>query len=354
MTTRSFGKLPDGRIARLFTLTSASGFQAEISDFGGTVVRLFAPDRTGRLVDVVLGFDSVERYPAESPHFGAIIGRVGNRIAGGKFSLGAKIYSLATNNSPDGIPCHLHGGNVGFDKILWAAELATVAGQPALRLRYTSADGEEGYPGELSTEVTYSLTPEQGLRIDYKATTDQSTPVNLTNHSYFNLAGAGQGDVLDHEITLRASHFTPVHPGLIPTGDRAPAAGTPFDFTSTHRIGARIGADHEQLRLGSGYDHNWVLDSTDGQLALAATVYEPASGRVLEVLTTEPGIQFYTGNFLTGRLTGKSGATYAHRGGLCLETQHFPDSVNQPSFPSTLLHPGQTYRSTTVYRFSSA
>lgn len=354
MTTRSFGKLPDGRTARLFTLTSASGFQAEISDFGGTVVRLFAPDRTGRLADVVLGFDSVERYPAESPHFGAIIGRVGNRIAGGKFSLGAKTYSLATNNSPDGIPCHLHGGNVGFDKILWSAELATVAGQPALRLRYTSADGEEGYPGELSTEVTYSLTPDQGLRIDYRATTDQSTPVNLTNHSYFNLAGAGHGDVLDHEITLRASRFTPVHPGLIPTGDRALVAGTPFDFTSTHRIGARIGADHEQLRLGAGYDHNWVLDSTDGQLALAATVYEPASGRVLEVLTTEPGIQFYTGNFLTGRLTGKSGATYAHRGGLCLETQHFPDSVNQPSFPSTLLHPGQTYRSTTVYRFSSA
>jgi len=354
VTTRSFGKLPDGRTARLFTLTSASGFQAEISDFGGTVVRLFAPDRTGRLVDVVLGFDSVERYPAESPHFGAIIGRVGNRIAGGKFSLGAKTYSLATNNSPDGIPCHLHGGNVGFDKILWSAELATVAGQPALRLRYTSADGEEGYPGELSTEVTYSLTPDQGLRIDYRATTDQSTPVNLTNHSYFNLAGAGHGDVLDHEITLRASRFTPVHPGLIPTGDRALVAGPPFDFTSTHRIGARIGADHEQLRLGAGYDHNWVLDSTDGQLALAATVYEPASGRVLEVLTTEPGIQFYTGNFLTGRLTGKSGATYAHRGGLCLETQHFPDSVNQPSFPSTLLHPGQTYRSTTVYRFSSA
>ena len=354
MTTRSFGKLPDGRTARLFTLTSASGFQAEISDFGGTVVRLFAPDRTGRLADVVLGFDSVERYPAESPHFGAIIGRVGNRIAGGKFSLGAKTYSLATNNSPDGIPCHLHGGNVGFDKVLWSAELATVAGQPALRLRYTSAEGEEGYPGELSTEVTYSLTPDQGLRIDYRATTDQSTPVNLTNHSYFNLAGAGHGDVLDHEITLRASRFTPVHPGLIPTGDRALVAGTPFDFTSTHRIGARIGADHEQLRLGAGYDHNWVLDSTDGQLALAATVYEPASGRVLEVLTTEPGIQFYTGNFLTGRLTGKSGATYAHRGGLCLETQHFPDSVNQPSFPSTLLHPGQTYRSTTVYRFSSA
>lgn len=354
MTTRSFGKLSDGRTTRLFSLTSASGFQAEISDFGGTVVRLFAPDRTGRLADVVLGFDSVERYPAESPYFGAIIGRVGNRIAGGTFSLGAKTYRLATNNTPDGIPCHLHGGNVGFDKVLWSAEPATVAGQPALRLRYTSADGEEGYPGELSAEVTYSLTPEQGLRIDYKATTDQSTPVNLTNHSYFNLAGAGQGDVLDHEITLRASHFTPVHPGLIPTGDRAPVAGTPFDFTSTHRIGARIGADHEQLRLGSGYDHNWVLDSTDGQLALAATVHEPASGRVLEVLTTEPGIQFYTGNFLTGRLTGKLGATYAHRGGLCLETQHFPDSVNQPGFPSTLLHPGQTYRSTTVYKFSSA
>jgi len=354
VTTRSFGKLSDGRTARLFSLTSASGFQAEISDFGGTVVRLFAPDRTGRLADVVLGFDSVERYPAESPYFGAIIGRVGNRIAGGTFSLGAKTYRLATNNTPDGIPCHLHGGNVGFDKVLWSAEPATVAGQPALRLRYTSADGEEGYPGELSAEVTYALTPDQGLRIDYKATADQSTPVNLTNHSYFNLAGAGQGDVLDHEITLRASRFTPVHPGLIPTGDRAPVAGTPFDFTSSHRIGARIGAAHEQLRLGAGYDHNWVLDSTDGQLALAATAYEPASGRVLEVLTTEPGIQFYTGNFLTGSLTGKLGATYAHRGGLCLETQHFPDSVNQPSFPSTLLHPGQTYRSTTVYKFSSA
>ena len=354
MTTRTFGKLPDGRTARHFTLTSASGFQAEISDFGGTVVRLFAPDRTGRLADVVLGFDSVERYPAESPYFGAIIGRVGNRIAGGTFSLGAKTYRLATNNTPDGIPCHLHGGNVGFDKVLWSAEPATVAGQPALRLRYTSADGEEGYPGELSAEVTYALTPDQGLRIDYKATADQSTPVNLTNHSYFNLAGAGQGDVLDHEITLRASRFTPVHPGLIPTGDRAPVAGTPFDFTSSHRIGARIGAAHEQLRLGAGYDHNWVLDSTDGQLALAAIAYEPASGRVLEVLTTEPGIQFYTGNFLTGSLTGKLGATYAHRGGLCLETQHFPDSVNQPSFPSTLLHPGQTYRSTTVYKFSSA
>jgi aldose 1-epimerase len=276
-----------------------------------------------------------------------------NRIAGGKFSLGAKTYSLATNNSPDGIPCHLHGGNVGFDKILWSAELATVAGQPALRLRYTSADGEEGYPGELSTEVTYSLTPDQGLRIDYRATTDQSTPVNLTNHSYFNLAGAGHGDVLDHEITLRASRFTPVHPGLIPTGVRTPVAGTPFDFTSTHRIGARIGADHEQLRLGAGYDHNWVLDSADGQLALAATVYEPTSGRTLKLLTTEPGLQFYSGNFLDGKLTGKSGQPYHSRNGFCLETQHYPDSPNQPSFPDVILRPGQTWRSATVFQFGA-
>jgi len=347
-----FGRLPDGRETRLFTLGNAADFQAQISDFGGTVVRLFAPDRDGRLEDVVLGFDSVERYPAESPYFGAIIGRVGNRIADGRFTLDGQTYHVATNNSPGGIPCHLHGGNGGFDKVLWAAEPATREGQPALSLRYTSEEGEEGYPGKLTVEVTYSLTVDQGLRIDYTATTDRATPVNLTNHSYFNLAGAGQGDVLGHEVTLHASRYTPVRPGLIPTGELAPVAGTPFDFARPHPIGERIAADHEQLRLGIGYDHNWVLNSTGGSLALAATVHEPVSGRILEALTTEPGIQFYTGNFLTGKLAGKAGAIYAHRGGFCLETQHFPDSVNQPAFPSTILRPGQTYRSTTVYRFS--
>ena len=347
-----FGRLPDGREARLFTLGNAAGLQAEISDFGGTVVRLFAPDQSGRLADVVLGFDSVERYPAESPYFGAIIGRVGNRIADGRFTLDGQTHHLATNNRPDGLPCHLHGGNLGFDKVLWAAEPTTREGHPALRLRYLSTDGEEGYPGNLAVEVTYSLTVDQGLRIDYTATTDRATPVNLTNHSYFNLAGAGQGDVLAHEVTLHASRYTPVRPGLIPTGELAPVSGTPFDFTRPHPIGERIADDHEQLRLGIGYDHNWVLNSTGGSLALAATVHEPVSGRILEVLTTEPGIQFYTGNFLTGKLMGKSGATYAHRGGFCLETQHFPDSVNQPAFPSTILRPGQTYRGTTIYRFS--
>ncbi len=354
VAAQTFGRLPDGRESRLFALRHASGFQADISDYGGTLVRLLAPDRAGRFADVVLGFDSVARYPAESPYFGALIGRVGNRIAAGKFTLDGRTHSLVTNNTPDGIPCHLHGGNVGFDKVLWSAEPITRAGQPALRLRYTSADGEEGYPGNLAVEVTYALTADPGLRIDYTATTDRATPVNLTNHSYFNLAGAGLGDVLAHEVTLRASRYTPVRPGLIPTGELAPVAGTPFDFLQPRTIGERIAQPHEQLRLGSGYDHNWVLDSADGSLALAATVREPASGRVLEVLTTEPGLQFYTGNFLTGKLTGKSGATYARRGGLCLETQHFPDSVNQPAFPATILHPGQTYRSTTLYRFPAA
>jgi len=353
VTVQSFGKLPDGREARLYTLKHPSGFAVEITDFAGAIVRLHAPDRAGRLADVALGFDTVAPYAKDSPFFGALIGRVGNRIAGGRFTLDGRTYTLATNNSPGGIPCHLHGGKLGFDKVLWSAEPTTREGQPALRLRYTSADGEEGYPGTLSVEVTYSLTADTGLRIDYSATTDRATPVSLTNHAYFNLAGAGHGDILGHELTLRARRYTPVTPGLIPTGELASVEGTPFDFTTPHAIGARIGQKHEQLRFGGGYDHNWVLDSADGSLALAATVHEPTSGRVLEVLTTEPGVQCYTGNFLDGKMPGKSGATYPYRSGFCLETQHFPDSVNQPNFPSTILRPGQAYRSTTVYRFSS-
>lgn len=346
-----FGTLPDRREARLFTLTHASGFSAAITDFAGAVVRLLVPDRAGRLADVTLGFDSVAPYVKDSPFFGALVGRVGNRIAGGQFTLDGRTYTLATNNAPGGIPCHLHGGQRGFDKVLWSAEPTTRDGQPALLLRYTSPDGEEGYPGTLAVAVTYSLTADQGLRIDYTATTDRPTPVNLTNHCYFNLAGAG--DVLGHEVTLHARRYTPVTAGLIPTGAVTPVAGTPFDFTTPHAIGARIGQNHEQLRFGGGYDHNWVLDSADGSLALAATVREPASGRVMDVLTTEPGVQFYTGNFLDGQVPGKSGAAYPYRSGFCLETQHFPDSVNQPAFPSTILRPGQTYRSTTVYRFSA-
>lgn len=350
---QSFGRLPDGREAHLYTLRNSNGFQADIADYGGTIVRLLAPDRTGKLADVTLGFNSVQPYPKDSPYFGALIGRVGNRIAGGKFILDGKNYTLAVNNSPGDIPCHLHGGMTGFDKVIWTAEPTTRDGQPALRLRYTSADGEEGYPGIIYVEVLYSLTSDNGLRMDYTATTTKPTPVNLTNHAYFNLRGEGRGTILGHELTVRARHYTPVNAGLIPTGLLAPVTGTPFDFTSLHAMGERIEAKDEQLRFGGGYDHNFVLDSADGSLALAATVYEPVSGRILEVLTTEPGLQFYSGNFLDGKLAGKSGGSYVHRGAFCLESQHFPDSINQPSFPSTVLRPGQTYRSTTVYRFSA-
>lgn len=350
-----FGRTPDGHDTRLFTLRSRAGLRAEISDYGGTIVRLFAPDRQGRHDDVVLGFDTLADYVDRSPHFGCVVGRCGNRIAGGTFTLDGRTYRLATNNSPGGRPCHLHGGWRGFDKLIWAAEPATTAGQEALRLRLRSPDGDEGYPGTLDVLMTYTLTDDNALRIDYEATTDRATPVNLTHHSYFNLAGAGMGDVLDHTLTLNARAFTPVDAGLIPTGQLASVAGTPFDFTTPHRIGERIGADDEQLRLAGGYDHNFVLESpaAAGGLVRAATVVEPASGRRLVVETTEPGVQLYTGNFLTGTLAGKAGRRYAHRGGFCLETQHFPDASNQPSFPSVILRPGRILRSTTIYRFDT-
>lgn len=350
---QSFGKLPDGREARLFILKNAAGFQADITNFGGVIARLFAPDRHGKLADVTLGFNEVAPYQTQSPYFGALIGRVGNRIAHGQFSLDGRVHTLATNNAPAGLPCHLHGGKIGFDKILWAAEPTTHEGQPALRLRHTSPTGDEGYPGTLKVEVLYSLTKINGLRMDYTATTDAATPVNLTNHAYFNLRGEGQGDILDHELTLKAAHYTPVNGGLIPTGKIASVTGTPFDFTTPHQLGARIDQPDEQLQAGGGYDHNFVLDNQKGALALAATVYESSSGRVLEVLTTEPGVQLYTGNFLDGSLAAKNGGTYIRRGGFCLETQHYPDSPNQPAFPSIILRPGQTYRSTTVYQFST-
>lgn len=353
VSMQSFGKTKDGTDTALYTLTNAHGVKADITNYGGIVVRLFVPDRNGQLDDVVLGYNTVAEYILESPYFGALIGRVGNRIADGKFTLNGKTYDLVTNNFPAGIPCHLHGGTVGFDKVVWDAEPFVENNVPGLKLHYLSQDGEEGYPGNLDVTVWYRLTHDNGLKIDYLATTDKATPVNLTNHSYFNLKGEGEGDILGHVPMFNAANYTPVNAGLIPTGKIAPVAGTPFDFTTPHAIGERVDSDHQQIEYGGGYDHNWVLDNQDGDLALAATVYEPVSGRFMEVWTEEPGMQFYCGNFLDGSLIGKSGRPYQFRNGFCLETQHYPDSPNQPDFPSIILKPGEEYRTTTIYRFST-
>jgi aldose 1-epimerase len=288
-----------------------------------------------------------------SPYFGCLIGRCGNRIADGKFSLEGETYQLAKNNAPNGLPCHLHGGERGFDKVLWRAEPFTQEGEGGIRLRYHSPHLEEGYPGNLEVAVTYRLTANNALRIDYAATTDRATPVNLTNHAYFNLAGEGLGDVLGHVLTINAHGYTPVNAGLIPLGHVAPVANTPFDFIMPSKIGQSIDMPNEQLRFAGGYDHNFVLDRTDDSLVPAASVLEPLSGRLLEVHTTEPGLQFYSGNFLTGSFPGKKGHVYQRRDGFCLETQHFPDSPNQPSFPPVILQPGQPFSSTTVYRFDA-
>jgi aldose 1-epimerase len=348
-----FGKLPDGRETRLHTLRNARGLRVDICDYGATIVRLFTPDRHGQFADIVLGFDRVEDYVAHSPYFGCVIGRCGNRIADGKFSLEGETYALEKNNAPNGIPCHLHGGRKGFDKVLWQAEPFSAAGAAALRLRYHSVDGEEGYPGNLDVTVTYTLASDNALRIDYAARTDRATPVNLTNHAYFNLAGEGLGDVLGHVLTINADGYTPVNAGLIPLGHVAPVAETPFDFTMPNKIGQRIDLPNEQLRFAGGYDHNFALDRSDDSLLPAASALEPLSGRTLEVRTTEPGVQFYSGNFLQGAFAGKKGHVYQRRAGFCLETQHFPDSPNQPSFPSVILQPGTVLGSTTVYRFDA-
>lgn len=349
-----FGRLPDGREAHLHILQNKSGARAEITDFGGIVVRLLMPDRAGQLDDVVLGFNSVEPYVSGSPFFGAIIGRFGNRIGGCRFTLDGKTYVMAGNNTPAGQPCTLHGGNLGFDKVLWSATPFSEPGVAGLRLTYLSRDGEEGFPGNLDVTVEYRLTDAHELRIDYSATTDKATPVNLTNHSYFNLKGEGRGTILEHQAKFRASRLTPVTAGLIPTGALASVAGTPFDFATPQTIGSRITAQDQQLEFGNGYDHNYVVDPVAGQkLVLAAEVYEPETGRVLEMLTEEPGFQFYTGNFLDGSLVGKRGQPYPQRSGFCLESQHYPDSPNQPAFPSTILRPGQRYATATVYRFST-
>lgn len=335
-----FGSLPDGTAAELYTLTNANGLIAKLTNYGTIITELHVPDRQGNLGDIVLGFDNLGQYLQGHPYFGATVGRFANRIAKGQFTLDGKTYNLAVNNGPN----HLHGGRKGFDKVVWKAEPQAGA---AVRFTYTSPDGEEGYPGTLATTVIITLTDANELRIDYTATTDKPTPVNLTNHSYFNLAGAG--DVLSHEVMIAADHYTPPDAALIPTGEIRPVKGTPLDFTTPQNIGSRFA----QLQTQPvGYDNNFVLRSGGRGLELAARVCEPTTGRVMEVHTTQPGTQFYTGNFLNGSLTGKRGAVYHRHTALCLETQHFPDSVNHPNFPSVILRPGQTYRQTTVHKFA--
>jgi len=349
--TRPFGTTPYGEPVDIITLRSPSGIELDVSTYGGIVTRLLAPDRDGELADIVFGHEWLEVYLAGTPYFGAIVGRYGNRIAGGRFAMDGTEYALATNNGPN----HLHGGDRGFDKVVWSAESYSNDSEAGVVLTYVSPDGDEGYPGELSVRVTYALTTTGDLRIDYEATTDAPTVVNLTHHGYWNLAGHGAGDILGHEVTVHADRFTPVDQGLIPTGELRLVEDTPFDFRVATAIGDRIEADDEQLSFGCGYDHNFVLNGwgDDGALRSAALLRDPVSGRKMEVLTTEPGLQFYSGNFLDGTDMGKGGVVYEHRSGLCLETQHFPDSPNQPDFPSTVLRPGETYRSTTVYRFSA-
>jgi aldose 1-epimerase len=341
-----FGKLADGREVEVFTLKNRHGLMAKVMTYGAILTELHVPDRQGEFADVVLGFDNLQGYLAGHPYFGATTGRVANRIARGKFTLDGKEYTLATNNPPN----HLHGGPAGLDQRLWGAEEVESALGPAVRFTYVSPDGEEGYPGNLAIEVTYTLTEANELRIDYEATTDKATPVNLTHHSYFNLHGAGFGTILDHELTLAAKNYTPVDATGIPSGEVQPVKGTPLDFTGATRIGARIG---ELNGDPGGYDHNYVLDGQGGSLSFAARVSDPKSGRIMEILTTEPGMQLYSGNYLDGTLLGKGGKLYRKHYGLCLEAQHFPDSVNHPNFPSTILRPGLTYRQTTVHRFSA-
>ena len=349
MTKSPIDKTPDGQVVDLITLRNRNGMEVEILSYGGTIRSLKTPDRTGAIDDIVLGFDDLKSYMEKSPYFGCLIGRYGNRIAKGKFTLDGQTYTLATNNGAN----HLHGGVKGWDKVIWTPELNQDARSVRVALSYTSKDGEEGYPGTVKARVTYTLTEDDELIVDYHATTDKATVINLTQHSYFNLAGSKANDILGHELQLNAASYTPVDDGLIPTGEIAPVEGTPFDFRTPTAIGARINdAKNEQIKRGLGYDHNFVL-SRNGATGLvqAAKVTDPITGRTMTISTTEPGIQFYSGNFLKGDLTGKGGRVYPHRSGFCLETQHYPDSPNQPKFPSTTLRPGEEYKSQTVFKF---
>jgi len=351
----SFGKTKEGAGVDIYTLTNKNGMTARVMTYGATLTELLVPDKTGTPGNIVLGFDKIEPYLAGVPYFGATVGRVGNRIAKGAFSLNGQTYKLATNNGPN----HLHGGIKGFDKVVWKADVVLAKDGQAVKFSYHSPDGEEGYPGNLDVTVTYTLTDANELRLDYTATTDKATPVNLTNHSYFNLAGEGSGNILGHVLMIAADQITPVDDSLIPTGDLKPVKGTVFDFTTPVAIGARIGKVPGPAPVG--YDHNYVLRNAEGggrgteagAMTLAARVIEPKSGRVMDVRTTEPGLQFYSGNFLDGTIKSRKGVPYQKHDAFCLETQHFPDSVNRPHFPSTVLEPGKTYRTTTVYAFSA-
>lgn len=345
----TFGKTADGKLVDLYTLTNSNGLEVRAMTYGGIIVSMRVPDRNGKTADVVLGHDNFDGYLVNPPYFGAIVGRYANRIANGTFTLDGVKYTLPKNDGQN----TLHGGLIGFNKVIWEAKEFKNEKGVGVAFNYLSKDGEEGFPGNLKVKVSYTLTNENQLIIDYEATTDKATPLNLTQHTYFNLAGEGNGDILGHEVMLNADRFTPADKTLIPTGEIRPVKGTPLDFTTATTIGARINDNYEQLVIGHGYDHNFVIKREDNSLTLAARAREPNSGRVLEVYTTEPAVQLYSGNFLDGTLVGKQGHAYRKRDGFCLETQHFPDSPNHPDFPSTILRPGTTFRSQTVFKFSA-
>ncbi|MEM9282607.1 MAG: aldose epimerase family protein [Verrucomicrobiota bacterium] len=353
ITESVFGIMPDGREAKIWTLTNASGMEAKVTEYGAILVSLTSPDRDGNFKDVTHGYDTLEGWLTNTSYFGATVGRFGNRIAHGKFTLDGKEYQLATNNDPGGIPCHLHGGLKGFDKVLWKGEAFEEEGSRGVSLSYVSADGEEGYPGELTVKVTYTLTDANELAWEAEATTDAPTVLNIVHHSYWNLSGDPTTSINDHKLTLHADHFLATDAGLIPTGEEVPVTGTPMDFTQATLISKRVEAEFEALELGAGYDHAWVLSGKkDGELTKAARLLDPETGRVMEISTNQPAIQFYGGNFLDGTVTGKGGVVYEHRTALCLETENYPDAPNNPKAPSAVLRPGDTYYHKMVHTFS--
>lgn len=349
LSEKEYGVLDDGTIIKQYIFENDNQMKVKIINYGAIVVSIEVPDKYGKINDVVLGYDSIEGYVQDPSYFGAIVGRIGNRIAKGKFSLDGQDYTLAINNNEN----HLHGGIKGFNKRVWSPEIIKLNDAPALKLTYVSSDGEEGYPGNLTLEVTYSISSENELIIHYLGKTDKATILNPTNHSYFNLGGEGSGDILDHILKINADYFTPVDEGLIPLGDHKSVLGTPMDFLSPKKIGDRINNNDDQLKVGLGYDHNWVFNDWDGTLKLGVSLFDPQSGRLMEVLTTEPGVQFYSGNFLDGTNIGKNQKAYQYRSALCLETDHFPDSQNNPNFPSVVLRPGEEYKQKTIYKFST-
>ena len=349
-----FGKMPDGQEVKIFVLTNADGMTAKITEYGAILVSIESADRDGKFADLTHGYDTLEGWLTNTSYFGATVGRFGNRIAHGKFTLDGKTYELATNNDPGGIPCHLHGGKKGYDKVLWKGKEFKGDKVSGVTLTYVSKDGEEGYPGNLSMEVTYTLNDNNELIWEAKATTDTPTVLNLVHHSYWNLSGDPMTSINDHKLTLYADHYLPTDAGLIPTGKKAPVAGTPMDFTKPHLIGERVDDEFEALKLGAGYDHAWVLSGDkEGGLTRAARLHDPETGRTMEILTDQPAIQFYGGNFLDGTAIGKDGVAYQHRTALCLETENWPDAPNNPNAPSAVLRPGETYTHKMVHRFSA-